>query len=133
MEYLHDHYILHRDLSYNNVMISENQSFKGDLTLKLTDFGLSKNQIEDNLSNSYTHIRGTLIDPAIKVFKKFTEQNDIYSVGLVMNLIYYQRDTLEEDDTKMNKIIYKCIDPKLSNRYKNIAEIKEAIKELEVK
>lgn len=44
MNYLHKHNILHRDLSFQNVMISEDEILKDLLTLKITDFGIVRDK-----------------------------------------------------------------------------------------
>lgn len=133
MEYLHNHKILHRDISYQNIMIKENEVNKNELTLKILDFGISKNKQERRMyTRTHTQVRGTLFDPTLDDFKKYNEQNDIYSLGLILNYIYYQSEAVKNGDTPMNKIIHKCLDINLDNRYKTILDIKNDIKNMEV-
>lgn len=126
MEYLHSHKIMHRDLSYKNVMIKNLKD--NEIILKITDFGLSKKKNEVFLSDTRTKIWGSLIDPTLEDFKRFNEQNDIYAVGMIINFIYYNEKSIHVADDPMSKLIYKCMDLDLSNRYKTITEIKNDIR-----
>lgn len=129
-EYLHNHSILHRDISLTNIMIKENPSYKGEYTLVVTDFGMSKNK-EKRFSFTRTHttLKGTLFDPTLDNFKDYNVQNDIYNLGLVINYIYNQTEAISNSNFNsfISKVVYKCMDINLENRYKNVSEIKKEI------
>lgn len=134
MEYLHSHKILHRDISYKNIMIKESESFKDEISLKILDFGISKNKrINKMMTKTHVHILGTLCDPTLEDFKNYNEQNDIYLIGLMINFIYHQSEAIKSGDTPMNKIVHKCLNVDLNNRYKSVLEIKNDIKQVEVR
>ena len=78
------------------------------------------------------YILATLCDPTLSDFKNYNEQNDIYLIGLMINFIYHQTEAIKSGDTPMNKIVHKCLDVDLDNRYKSILEIKNDIKQVEV-
>ncbi len=125
MEYLHTHNILHRDLSLGNVMIKQ---VSGDeIKLKITDFGLAKNKLEATMTKTKTQTSSTFLDPTLSSFKNFTVQNDIYALGAVINFIYYGDISVNNDMSLISKIVFKCMDLSLDNRYKNISEIKEEL------
>lgn len=125
-DYLHNHGIMHRDVSYFNVMIFESQAH--EITLKVMDFGIAKN-VRDNKTRRGTDIRGTLIDPALKEFNKYNEQNDIYGLGLIINYIEYNDEAVEYDGSKVSNIVAKCMDTNLANRYHHVSEIINDYKE----
>ena len=125
MEYLHNHNIMHRDLSLGNVMIKRASD---DVILKITDFGLAKKEREYSITKTRTKTKNTIDDPALGSIKNFTPQNDIYAIGFIINYIYYSDLSIHSDDNELTKIVYKCMDLNLDNRYKNIAEIKTALR-----
>ena len=125
-DYLHNHGIMHRDVSYFNVMIYESGSH--EITLKVMDFGIAKNA-RDNKTRRGTEIRGTLIDPALKEFNKYNEQNDIYGIGSIINYIESGDEAIIYDGSKIANIVAKCIDINLANRYHHVSEIIDAYKE----
>jgi hypothetical protein len=127
-DYLHKHGIMHRDVSPSNVMIKEN-SDTNEATIKVLDFGLSKNTNELKKTRTFTRIRGTLFDPTLKDFSRYNEQNDIYGLGVLINYINYQDDSIIQDDSDVSKIVNKCMDLNLCNRYHHVNEIIEAYKE----
>lgn len=121
-DYLHAHHIMHRDVSATNIMLKENEETK-ELTLKVMDFGIAKNNNELKKTRTYTRIRGTLIDPTLEDFSRYNEQNDIYGLGVMINYINYKTDSVIQDDSKISKIVNKCMDLNLTNRYHHVKEI----------
>ena len=119
-EYLHNHGIMHRDVSYRNIMIYESPA--KEITLKVMDFGIAKNSLEKKTRKG-TSIKGTLIDPALEKFEKYNEQNDIYGLGSIISFILYKDESIKIDDSKESKIINKCMDLNLANRYHYVSEI----------
>ena len=126
-DYLHKHGILHRDVSFFNIMIYETPL--NEITLKVMDFGIAKNLNEAKKTRTNTDKFGFYFDPAQGDFNKYTEQNDIYSLGIMMYFILNKDDTVVLNDTKISQIIGKCMDCNLANRYHHVSEIIEAYKE----
>ena len=126
-DYLHKHGILHRDISFFNIMIYETPS--NEVSLKVMDFGIAKNLNEAKKTRTGTTKWGFYFDPAQGDFDKYTEQNDIYSLGIMMYFILNKDDTVVLNDTKISQIIGKCMDCNLANRYHHVSEIIEAYKE----
>ena len=127
-DYLHKHGIMHRDVSPSNIMIKENED-SHEPTLKVLDFGISKNTNEIKKTRTLTRIRGTLFDPTLKDFSRYNEQNDIYGLGVIINYINYQDDSIIQDDSDVSKIVNKCMDLNLCNRYHHVNEIINDYKE----
>ena len=123
MIYLHQNGIMHRDLSFSNVMINETQTKP---TLVISDFGLSKD-IRNRKTNSFTQIKGTFFDPTLEKFKDFNELNDIYSLANIINYIYYGKDVIINDGSKFSETIKKCLDLNLDNRIQSVEELKQVL------
>lgn len=123
MIYLHQNGIMHRDLSFSNVMINESMTRP---TLVISDFGLSKD-IRNKKTNSFTQIKGTFFDPTLEKFKDFNELNDIYSLANIINFIYYGKDVIVNDGSKFSEIIKKCLDLNLDNRIQSVEELKKVL------
>ena len=120
LNYLHSKKILHRDISYNNVLI---KLYDNDiLIIKLSDFGLVKD-LDLELTRTESEIRGTLIDDTLTSFKDYNIKNEIYSVGMIIYFIFTGRTHLKADDSNIYNIVSKCIDRDLQKRYNNISEI----------
>lgn len=122
MEYLHNHGILHRDLSLGNVMIK--QINDNEIKLVITDFGLAKSEVNLTKTKTEQGERSTLTDMAIRKLSQYTAQSDIYGIGYIINFIYNGEVAITTDDY-ISKICIKCMDINLNNRYHSISEIKE--------
>lgn len=77
MHYLHSHKIIHRDLKSENILIGQND------TLKISDFGTSKQWNEKSIKMSFA---GTVAWMAPEVIRNelCTEKVDIWSFGVVL-------------------------------------------------
>lgn len=126
--YLHNKQILHRDLSYGNILIKEYSDIP---FLKLSDFGLSKDLYTD-YTKTDSSIKGTFIDPCLANFKDYDIQNEMYSIGLIIWYIFTGRKNifLDEDNETIYKIVSKCINTPKSHRYSNVLELYSEIKGL---
>ncbi|RIA96744.1 kinase-like domain-containing protein, partial [Glomus cerebriforme] len=80
LNYLHNEYVLHRDLHSKNIVIHENNA-------KITDFGISKIQNDQN-STAYIGNFGVIayMEPKRILDPNFphTRSSDIYSFGVIM-------------------------------------------------
>lgn len=120
LSYLHSKGLLHRDISFNNILLKTYDD--NVITVKLSDFGLMKD-INLELTRTDSEIRGTIIDDTLTSFKDYNIKNEIYSVGVVIWFIFTGKTNLKIDDSNIGKIVNKCINRNLSTRYDNIMEI----------
>ena len=127
-DYLHNHNIMHRDVSPSNIMIKENEKTK-EITLKVMDFGIAKNNNELRRTRVFTRVKGTLIDPSLELFSKYNEQNDIYGLGIIINFINYGTDAIIQDKSDVANIVNRCMDIDLTKRYHYVSEIIKDYKE----
>ncbi|MBT7282884.1 MAG: protein kinase, partial [Elusimicrobiaceae bacterium] len=86
MEYLHSRGILHRDLSYRNILIKEYDDL---LVCKISDFGLLKTK-ESLLTSSNTTVKGSLNDLSglkLKGFSNYSIQDETYALTQIIYFI----------------------------------------------
>ncbi|XP_031487483.1 putative leucine-rich repeat receptor-like protein kinase At2g19210 isoform X1 [Nymphaea colorata] len=83
LEYLHSGCtpaFIHRDVKSSNILINEN------LEAKISDFGLSKSVVSDEITHITTAVAGTAgyLDPEYLYTNKVTEKSDVYGFGVVL-------------------------------------------------
>lgn len=120
---LHNDDLLHRDISYNNILVKQ---YDGDkIVIKISDFGLIKDKNFD-LTSIGTSIKGTIIDDTMGSFRNYNLKNEIYAIGIILFYIFTGKQNLENFN-KSNKnllsIVNRCIDRNHSNRYDSLDEI----------
>lgn len=120
--------VLHRDLSYTNVLVKTYDA--GVVQVKLSDFGLHKTQ-SSLLTRTGTEMKGTILDPTLTSFKEYTLSNEIYSVGFILSFIFTGKEAPHVSGTKLGVIVRKCTDLTVENRYTGIHEIIDAVAALD--
>ena len=121
MQFVHSKGILHRDISFNNILIKENDSLLP--LVKVSDFGLVKDESLD-LTSTNSIIRGTIIDDTLKSFKDYNIKNEIYNIGYIIHYIFTGRQNLSfKEDNSIMQIVKKCVDREHNKRYNSVTEI----------
>lgn len=121
MKFIHAENLLHRDISFNNILIKENDSTFP--LVKISDFGLVKDE-SLNLTTTNSLIKGTIIDDTLTSFKDYNIKNEIYSIGYIIHYIFTGRQNLNfKEDNSIMQIVKKCIDRNHDNRYNSVDEI----------
>ena len=135
--------VLHRDISPDNIYV------ENDGTVKLIDFGAARQVIAEQ-SRSLSVILKQGFAP-LEQYQRRGKQGpwtDIYALGATMyycltgNIPYDSTEridmpsigTAEEFriDEKFWKIIEKCMEVRIDNRYQSVIELKSALKELDI-
>lgn len=127
MNYLHRKNVLHRDISYQNVLV---KVFDLDsVIIKLSDFGLAKEHSSE-FTRTDTEIRGTIIDPQLESFKNYSIANEIYAIGAVLSFIFTGKQSLQNNIPDIGPIVRTCTAPDIDTRYKSALQIIDEIEKL---
>lgn len=123
IHYLHSKDILHRDISYSNILIKK---YEDVIVVKISDFGLIKEE-NSSLTSTETEFKGSLNDPILRdnEFKNYNKQHEMYPLGAVIHFIMTGRENinLKKISNELKAIIEKCREYPIENRYKNINEL----------
>lgn len=123
--HLHTHGVIHRDLKPENILISENGQ------VKVIDFGISQLiEGEKSLKGGPGQLIGTpsYMSPEQKQDpKSVTTATDIYALGvityeLISGKLSYGTIQLSLMPRGMQRIIKKCLEPSLDDRYQDIVD-----------
>ncbi len=101
----HRHGIVHRDLKPDNIMVSE--ASRGELRVKVLDFGLSK-LVDRRLNSSFVTQPGRLLGtplymaPEQVAGDEADERSDVYAAGLILyEMLAGERPFREKDSTQL--------------------------------
>jgi eukaryotic-like serine/threonine-protein kinase len=123
--YLHEKDILHRDISYTNILIKK---FEGVNFIKVSDFGLVKLK-DSNLTSKSTELKGSLNDPKLEL-EGFNNYKLIHETYALTRLIYFILTGKTSLDSKISEnlsiFIKKGISDNPMERYQNLAELKNS-------
>ena len=93
LNYLHSKNVIHRDLTPQNILFTE------DCVLKLCDFGLSK--VYENSQNSRVYATRDYIAPEIRVTydsttdrSRYNFKSDIYSLGVIATKLFDLKESI---------------------------------------
>lgn len=128
MNYLHSKGHLHRDVSYQNVLVKAYEG--GAVIVKISDFGLFKGR-DSTLTRTESELRGTIVDPSVASFKDFTLAHEIYAIGFVLSFIFSGRHHLGACKGAMRTIVDKCVANDHAARYADVRSIISDVESLE--
>ncbi|MFS0722261.1 serine/threonine protein kinase [Paenibacillus sp. 1P07SE] len=125
-EYIHSKGLLHRDISYTNILVKNYDD--GQTLLKVSDFGLVKRP-DSTLTRKGTEIKGSLNDitdlTAIG-FENYEIRHETYALGQVIYFIVTGRSTNyhREKNEALKAFILKAISPDKEKRFLTIEEMR---------
>jgi tRNA A-37 threonylcarbamoyl transferase component Bud32 len=128
LNYIHTQGFLHRDLSFQNVLLKVYES--GAVLVKLSDFGLAKDQASD-FTRTKTEMRGTIRDPLLANFKDYDISNEVYAIGWILQYIFTGRESLPRDDDEVSRIVRKCTANDIPQRYPDVRSIIADVEQLD--
>lgn len=128
INYLHHRKLLHRDISLQNILLKVFDA--GAVLVKLSDFGLVKDQTKD-FTRTQTEMKGTVRDPMLGSFKDYAVVNEMYSIAWVLAYIFTGRESLPPRGDAVGQIIHKCAVNDLDQRYQTVADLIADMERLE--
>jgi tRNA A-37 threonylcarbamoyl transferase component Bud32 len=128
INYIHSQGLFHRDISLQNVLLKVYAS--GAFLVKLSDFGLVKDATS-TFTRTQTEMRGTIRDPLMHDFKKYSVLNEIYSIGMVLSYIFTGRESLASSHDEVSRIVQKCAAHDTAQRYPTVLALLADVERLE--
>lgn len=105
LEYLHQNYIIYRDLKLENVMVSA----RTEGHIKLVDFGFSKKMTPGSLKTMTNCGTPACVAPEIILGYGHSFEVDVWSLGIMMTEIVSQQTPFQADSAqKIYENIRKC-------------------------
>lgn len=124
MSYIHAKTDLHRDISYSNVMVTNNND------IKLLDFGFTRNNDDTNYDTVYNDINRKFVLPN----EKYTSYTEVYCIGAILYTLITGKlfdNTFDitnldsgECNDKLKEATKICLSEKAEQRFKNAQELK---------
>lgn len=132
MAYVHSQTDMHRDISYSNVMVTNNNE------IKVLDFGFARNADDSNYDTEYKDIQRKFVLPN----EKYTFRTEIYCMGAILYTLItgntfddYNETLIESADcnTKLKEATKICLSNDPNKRFENAIQLKNYVHENEVK
>lgn len=128
-EYIHSQDLLHRDISLTNVLVKK---YEGLNVVKISDFGLVKTK-ESNLTSTDSEVKGSLNDPQLDVFKfkNYYIAHETYALTRLIYFVMTGKAKIDKfGDDSLKEFVMRGISINLVERYKDIAELREAFRKI---
>ncbi|WP_244297154.1 protein kinase domain-containing protein [Brevibacillus antibioticus] len=128
-KYIHSTGILHRDISYTNILV---KNFGDSSTLlKVSDFGLVK-RASSTLTRQGTEIKGAIndyTDLTAVGFENYEIRHETYALGKVIYFILTGRSNgyHREKNDALNEFISRAISPNKGIRFTSVDEMRDVL------
>lgn len=128
-EYIHAKGLLHRDISYQNVLVKCYDD--GSLLVKVSDFGLIKRP-ESTLTRQDTEIKGAINDYSdlnVVGFENYEIRHETYALAKVIYFILTGRQNgfHREQNAQLKNFILRAISTDKEKRFTNIEEMRKEL------
>lgn len=126
-EYIHSKNLLHRDISLSNILI---KCYENTMVIKIADFGLVKIP-DSSLTSVDSEIKGSLNDISDLLrcgFDQYSMLHETYALCRLISFIMTgskKIDNIKNDKLKL--FMDKGVNPDITQRFKSVSEIKNAI------
>lgn len=129
LSYVHSKGLLHRDLSYTNILLVHYED--GNSMVKLSDFGLVK-EPGSTLTSLDSEFKGSLNDSDLQIrgYSNYSIIHETYALTRVVLFVMTGLRNIERiHDEKIRRFVIKGINSDTNVRYQNIDELKTAFDE----
>ncbi len=128
--YVHHEGLLHRDISYTNILIK--QHIDGSVFLKVADFGLAKHP-HIRLTRPGTEFKGSLNDSNLRIigFENYEVRHEVFALAFIICYILTGKKELSaiKDDTVF-EFFETATSPDLTCRFNAVNEMAQAFQRL---
>lgn len=93
--------------------------------MKISDFGLTKD-LNLSLTRTSESRKGSLLDPFLDSYGDYATVNEMYSVGMILNMIFHGSKSLQSK-SEVDTIISHATSSRVDQRYTNVKDIGLAI------
>lgn len=103
VQYCHDHGVVHRDVKPENIMVCMSMAYVRTPTIKLVDFGLALQAHGGLHRMTASHNTGILegsmsyLAPEVRDATSYSEASDMWSIGVIMFVMFLWRFPSQED------------------------------------
>lgn len=128
MAYVHSQTDMHRDISYSNVMVTNNNE------IKVLDFGFARNDEDSNYDTQFYDIQRKFVLPN----EQYSFRTEIYCIGAILYTLItgntfdnYDEKLIEssECDEKLKEATKICLSTKPEQRFENAISLKKYVYE----
>lgn len=127
-DYIHSKELLRRDISLSNILV---KCYEDARVIKIADFGLVKIP-DSNLTSLNSEIKGSLNDISDLQrcgFDKYTKLHETYALCRLISFILTGSTKIDNiKNAQLKAFMEKGVNPQLDQRFKNVSEIKNALK-----
>lgn len=122
-KYLHSKTLLHRDISYKNVLVREHDD--GTHIFKVSDFGLVKT-LDSELTSLDTNYKGAFNDPVLRT-EGFSSYNMLHEMYAITLLVYFtftgKTNTQNIKNPSLKEFVSKGLNTDMKQRFQDIDEL----------
>lgn len=128
-EYIHSKEILHRDISPTNILL---KFYETSIVIKIADFGLVKIP-ESQLTSFNTELKGIYNDPELNLegFNNYGILHETYALTRLIFFILTGKSKVSDvQNENHKKFVEKGLSSDKQLRFRNVAEIRDALKSI---
>ncbi|MEK4512499.1 protein kinase domain-containing protein [Paenibacillus sp. FSL K6-2524] len=128
--YIHHEGLLHRDISYTNILIKKHTD--GSVFLKVADFGLAKHP-HIRLTRPGTEFKGSLNDSNLRIigFENYEVRHEVFALAFIICYILTGKKELSAiKDESVYEFFETATSPDLNRRFNTVNEMAQSFRRI---